>query len=228
MIYFDPILELCFTRQMANNVNSMGKRTKEESLRTKQKILDEAERLFAKLGYGGVSIREIAKASDIHHRTIHYHFKSKQGVYDAVVNRWDNEVEQRLIKAIGNETDINKLIEAVIDELFDFLLLKKDWVALTARAAMDEEVDNPDELVLQQNGWINFVNSIVETNKIENINYDMGLLMITIEGMLYHHILAQKHYRALFGKPVTDPQLKQKTKKHLKKVVIAALASLEE
>jgi hypothetical protein len=53
------------------------------------------------------------------------------------------------------------------------------------------------------------------------LKLDLGLLLITVEGILHHHVLSAAHYRQLYGKDVTDPQLKRRTKQHLEAVVLA-------
>ena len=119
---------------MANNPNAAGKRSQEESLRTRNRILDHAEHLFARMGFGGVSLREIAMASNVRHRTIQHHYGSKEKLYQTVLCRWDHRVQELLLAAIGEEGNLENAFQVVVDQLFDFMLEKRDWVALTARA----------------------------------------------------------------------------------------------
>lgn len=51
---------------------------------TKKKIIEKAKRLFAEKGYNGVSIRTLSKACGMSGALILHHFKSKEGIYDAV------------------------------------------------------------------------------------------------------------------------------------------------
>jgi TetR/AcrR family transcriptional regulator len=48
------------------------------------RVLQSAERLFSRHGFEGVSLRDVAKASGISMGLIQYHFKSKDGLYEAV------------------------------------------------------------------------------------------------------------------------------------------------
>lgn len=52
-----------------------------------RRVLDEAERLFAELGYNGVSIRMIAGAADANISSVYYHFGSKKDLLEAVCRR---------------------------------------------------------------------------------------------------------------------------------------------
>ena len=58
-------------------------------------------------------------------------------------------------------------------------------------------------------------------HKFGRSDLDLGLLMITVEGILNSHILAQKHYQDLYGTNLDDPELRARTKEHVKKVLSA-------
>jgi AcrR family transcriptional regulator len=56
---------------------------------TRERILDEAERLFAQKGYNAVSVREITTAAGAHVAAVNYHFSSKENLYLEVFrSRW--------------------------------------------------------------------------------------------------------------------------------------------
>ena len=64
---------------------------------TKQRILDVAERMFADHGYAGSSLRSIIGEADVNLAAIHYHFKSKEALLEAVlVRRFEPLSEERL------------------------------------------------------------------------------------------------------------------------------------
>jgi AcrR family transcriptional regulator len=54
---------------------------------TPERILDVAERHFARLGYYGASIRAITTEAGVQLALVHYHFKSKDKLYRAVIAR---------------------------------------------------------------------------------------------------------------------------------------------
>ena len=57
--------------------------------RTKDRILDEAEALFALRGYDAVSVREITGAANCNLAAVNYHFGNKQNLYLEVFrSRW--------------------------------------------------------------------------------------------------------------------------------------------
>ncbi|HTV98065.1 MAG TPA: TetR/AcrR family transcriptional regulator [Steroidobacteraceae bacterium] len=63
------------------------KAKKAESKPKKEKILDAAERLFARHGFYGVSIRDITRAAEVDVALVNYHFGSKRELFAAVFQR---------------------------------------------------------------------------------------------------------------------------------------------
>lgn len=215
---------------MANNPNVAGKRSQQESLLTRNRILDQAESLFARRGFGGVSLREIATAAGVRHRTIQHHFGTKEELYQTVLGRWDHRVQELLLAAIGEESNLELAFKVVVDQLFDFMLQKRDWVVLTARSATS--AGQPDGIAgrmrLKQDSWIQFMDETLREHEIGQTNMDLGLLMITVEGILNSHILAQQHYQDLYGKDLDDPELRARTKEHVKNVLSAVVFPLNK
>jgi AcrR family transcriptional regulator len=54
---------------------------------TRERILDSAERLFADHGFEGASIRAIVEDARVNLAAVHYHFKSKEALLEAVLTR---------------------------------------------------------------------------------------------------------------------------------------------
>ena len=57
----------------------------EKYMTTKQRITEEALILFAEKGYKGTSVKNIADAVGIKDASLYNHFKSKQEIFDSIV-----------------------------------------------------------------------------------------------------------------------------------------------
>lgn len=57
------------------------------SLDTRERLLESAERLFARHGYAGTSLRDITAEADANVAAVNYHFGSKEGLLTAVLDR---------------------------------------------------------------------------------------------------------------------------------------------
>jgi len=200
------------------NKSRPGRRSQAESTRTRARLLDRAERLFARKGYRGMSLRELARACGVAPFTIQHHFGSKFALYQAVLMRWDAEVIERVVRALGPHRDFASVVEAVVDDLFDFFLSKRDWVALSSRAALGEGIPPVD---LEGHSWVSFIERALSAQKVGPANLDLRMLLITVEGILANHVLSAAHYRQLFGRDVTDPRIRARAKRHLRDVILA-------
>jgi len=71
-------------------------------MNTKERILYEAERLFAAKGYTGTGIGEIARKVGITKSVIYYHFKNKEAILDSIFKRY-SEVLKGVKESLGVE-----------------------------------------------------------------------------------------------------------------------------
>lgn len=62
---------------------------------TRDKIFNEATKLFSQEGYHAVSIRNIAKEVGIKQSSIYNHFRSKEDILDAILTEFDAELGSR-------------------------------------------------------------------------------------------------------------------------------------
>jgi AcrR family transcriptional regulator len=87
-------------------------------INTQQRLLDAAELLFSEYGYEGTSLRTIAEAADEHVGLTTYYFKTKDRLFDSVIQRRAVEMHrQRLagLKEIGFDARTPlELIRAII------------------------------------------------------------------------------------------------------------------
>jgi len=60
-----------------------------------ERILDVAEELFGRGGYGGATTRAIASRARVNVGQLHYYFESKRAIFEAVVARHGKEVTER-------------------------------------------------------------------------------------------------------------------------------------
>lgn len=61
--------------------------TTPRSVTTRDAILDAAERLFAELGHGNTSMRQITRSAQVNLSAVNYHFGSKNALIEAVFQR---------------------------------------------------------------------------------------------------------------------------------------------
>jgi len=204
---------------VAKNTRAPGRRSQAEAEQTRERLLDAGEQLFSRHGYRGTSLREVAAVVGVRPFTVQHHFGSKRGLYEAVVGRWDTELMASVARLTTGRHPLEALSE-VVDALFGFFLDHRDWVAVTAWAALGD--GPPEGSPLQDRAWVEFMQKSLVEGGI-SADLDPGLLLITMEGILTHHVLSRAHYEQLCGGDVVEPALRRKTLDHLKRVMAAVL-----
>ena len=74
-------------RQKAKRAVVGRPRKADGSVIAADRILDAAEDLFSKRGFDGVTMREVANLANVDAALAHYYFATKQGLFDAVLER---------------------------------------------------------------------------------------------------------------------------------------------
>ena len=88
---------------------------------SRDKILDVAEALFARRGFAGVGLSEVAEGTGLGKSSLFHHFRSKAQLYAAVIGRILARIETTLLRALagggGPMARLDRLMDAFIDEL---------------------------------------------------------------------------------------------------------------
>jgi len=120
-----------------------------DAARSREAILDAAERLFAERGYEGASLEEIGAAAGVSRGTPSYFFRSKEGLYDAVLVRVfearESFLDERFRRALAklpappakpNRASLRAALEAAVDAYSAFLVERPTFVQLVQREAV--------------------------------------------------------------------------------------------
>jgi AcrR family transcriptional regulator len=68
---------------------------------TKTRILDAAERLFASRGFSATSLRMIIREAGVNTAAVHYHFGSREGLIDAVLQRRAAPINEERLRTLA-------------------------------------------------------------------------------------------------------------------------------
>ena len=86
---------------------------------TKEKILEEALKLFAQSGYMGTSMNDIASKLGVTKAALYKHYKSKQEILDSIIEKM-NELDMERIKQYEMpEGEMSKVIVEYKETAFD-------------------------------------------------------------------------------------------------------------
>lgn len=113
----------------------------EGQLSTKERILMEAMKLFAVQGFEAVSVRAIAKEVGVRDSALYKHYKSKQAIFDAIVEeskkRFWNKYQAMHDKYTGKFD-----LEEMCMNMFYFQT-QDEWIVLFRQMLVIEQFKNP-------------------------------------------------------------------------------------
>lgn len=88
---------------------------------TKTRILDAAEKLFAKNGFDATSLRDITAEADVNLAAVNYHFQAKDSLIDAVIARRLEPVNRKrfeMLESAGPNPNLEQILIAFLAPVF--------------------------------------------------------------------------------------------------------------
>jgi AcrR family transcriptional regulator len=102
------------------DLKARGKR-EETKASNRQAIIDAARRVFAELGYGATTVRDIIRATELASGTFYNYFKSKEEVYQALRDETALRVRPRLRAERIRARNFEEFISGSFRTFFDFV-----------------------------------------------------------------------------------------------------------
>ena len=193
---------------------------------TKKKILDVALDLFSKKGYGNVYVGQIAEGVGIKAPSLYKHYKSKQDIFEAILeemrNRYNKEVSFLSFNGSDAQADsvfFSKVSEAELVKLgiglFHFFL-HDEYECKFRKMLTIEQFSNEELAKLFSNQYFN-----------EPLKYQAGLLqMMILQGQMKAEdaqIMALHFYAPMYllltvcdREPQREAEALQMLEKHIK------------
>jgi AcrR family transcriptional regulator len=106
-------------------------------------ILDAATRVFARRGYEGARIEEIASAAGVSKALIYEHFPGKRELYAQIMRAGTQESLERTLEATAGAEGSVEIMERALDAFLDFVAENPDrW------RVIEQEVSDPEIMAL--------------------------------------------------------------------------------
>jgi AcrR family transcriptional regulator len=144
---------------------------------TSKKILEAALEQFAKKGFHGTSMNDIAKAAGVSKGLAYNYFQSKKHLLEALLNLF-NEMSAEFEQVIENSNDPYEKIKLLINYSFKYVEEREDYWLLYMSLVFQPDVMKSAMKVIDQ---------IYDSfNKmLENIFKDIGLKNYVAEARIY-------------------------------------------
>ena len=86
-------------------------------------ILEAAEREFLEKGYDGARTTSIAKATGVTHAMLHYYFRTKEQLFERIIDKKMEEIVPLMTHLFGNsDLPLVRRIEEAVSIHFDFVM----------------------------------------------------------------------------------------------------------
>ena len=201
-----------------------------DSARTKAEILTVATREFARLGYAGARVDEIAARTRTTKRMIYYYFGGKEQLFTAVLERAYTrirEAEQLLdVEHLDPVAAVRRLAEVTFDHHEDH----PDFIRLVSIENIHEaeHIAASAELSRISSPAIEVLRRILDTGRASGLftaDVDAVDLHAMISSFCFFRIANRHTFGALFGRDLVDTGRREHYRTMLGDMIIAYLTA---
>ena len=189
----------------------------EEKQKTKDRLLDAAENLFASKGFDDVSIRELAAAADVNVAAVNYHFQGKDNLFQQVILRRfvvqrDNTLKalEGILSDTTHKPGISLVIQTLVEEYLKGTLSSPgggSFMLLVARE-MQSQNHHGSTIFLKEmvmpvfRAYSMALTDVRPSLRQEKINW----IMASIVGQI-HHFIMRWHKKKSFDAQSDEVQI---------------------
>lgn len=126
-------------------------------------ILTEAARIFARKGYEGASMRDIAEACGISKSLLYHHFKSKEEIYSRVAVGATKELYQFVVEHVpADATPAEKIRAFMVATAEYFRRHRWAWIASTTAFWNDPERHRQKERMTRRDRYEKYLRELIQ------------------------------------------------------------------
>jgi AcrR family transcriptional regulator len=195
--------------------------------RTASRILDVAEELFARQGYDGTSLRQIADGAGIKEPGLYNHFSGKPALYEAVLFRALNPMATALAEHLDGAAGLRDYTD--LPALMTDLLVDHPQMAALFHQALQGDTESVGNRMVSQ--WLEklFDQGIKSLEDIgsgsEQDRATQAINLVAMFNLTTGYFLSQRAMDSLGGGKLEDPDNIARQKRLLHKVIRAMLIS---
>ncbi len=156
---------------------------------TKQELIKIAARHFAKRGYEGISLDEIAKEAGITKPAIYYHFKNKAQLYQAVLMERLLGLVTSLEKEVTKHEEPQEKLRSYIETFGKFLQKNSCFAAILAHEFADGGVHMDEQNTKELSKTLGMLTSILNEGiekRIFIMQNPMSVQMMIVSTLIMH------------------------------------------
>jgi AcrR family transcriptional regulator len=190
---------------------------------SRDKILDAAEDLFARRGFAGIGMREVADTAGLGKSSLFHHFRSKAELYAAVVGRILDHLDEQLTAALAAGGDPLVRFDRWLDTLIDNFGKHPTYARLLLRSLFeDDELTGAGEEEQHADRTIKRIFAMIGHLLREGMEAGMFRLasiphtLQSIAGLTVYHFASGEFGDELVGQPLFTVTEVRKRKQEVK------------
>ncbi|MGW0735705.1 TetR family transcriptional regulator [Streptomyces sp. NPDC002851] len=208
-----------------------AKRTRDKA-RTRAEILDVATEEFARLGFTGARVDEIAARIRTTKRMIYYYFGSKEQLFTAVLERTYAVIRQEEKELDVEHLDPVSAIRRLAELTFDHHEAHPDFIRLVSIENIHEaeHIAAASSLGSLSSPAIEVIGRILDAGREQGVftaDVDAVDVHALISSFCFFRISNRHTFRTLFGRDLTEASRREHYRTMLGDMVIAYLTSTD-
>ncbi len=190
---------------------------------TRERLLDEAEKLFALKGFDAVSVREITSRAESHLSAVNYHFGTKKNLYLSVFEeRWIPRARRVATKLDVLEKNNVTSVEVMVHTLAEAFMrgFGDDRERLMHQQLIQREMSHPTEALemiaeqVTKPVFLRLKNMIVSHQPSQNNGEDMFLCLFSVFAQIFFFNFGRNMVSLLTGREY-DPAFRDQVVDHI-------------
>ena len=198
--------------------------------RTRENILDVATAEFARIGYAGARVDEIAARTRTTKRMIYYYFGGKEQLFAAVLER-----AYHRIRANEQDLDVSHLdpvsaIRRLAEISFDHHEAHPEFIRLVSIENIHDAEHMADSETLAEMNWpaIEIIHKVLAAGREQGV-FQAEIDAIDVHAMIssfcFFRVANRATFGTLFHRDLTDPDLRGHYRRMLGDIVVRYLAA---
>ncbi|MEV8390525.1 MULTISPECIES: TetR/AcrR family transcriptional regulator [unclassified Streptomyces] len=207
-----------------------AKRRTRDAARTRTEILDVATEEFARLGFAGARVDEIAARIHTTKRMIYYYFGSKEQLFTEVLERAYTVIRHEEQQLDVEHLDPVSAIRRLAELTFDHHEAHPEFIRLVSIENIHwaEHIAASPSLTSMGSPAIEVIGRILEAGYEQGVftaDVDAVDVHVMISSFCFFRVSNRHTFRALFGRDLTEPARCEHYRTMLGDMVIAYLTS---
>ena len=200
---------------------------------SRDKILDVGEALFARRGYAGVDLREVAEQAGLSKSSLFHHFAGKVQLYCEVLHRTLERMQTHLQPALDAAGDVPTRLDRWVDALIDGLVEHPPTARLLLRAMVEDESLPPGAELLPEakaaeqalastlGGIASLIRAGVACGELRPVS--VAHTIQTLVGATVYHFASGEIGDGLLGRPLLSAEAVRARREEIKQLLHGGL-----